>query len=872
MTACEITAIFTPEGFILDSAPAANRDCFFDQSLWDDFTRDRSKALFNFGFTEKTELHTPTLAYVHFIAQEFVTSLARDSDIEITRKAPLLTDGVKLNLLRAIPYGAGVEFVNGAWLEGLWSELGGVFGREMEDFSGAVSEYLRGKNAALNVVGRVFFHLVENRADDCPFAFLATYSTGVREKVSHLPLKNALIEYRENQDKLLALLSTVSKVADKSPFISDLVESGELFSPLRFQADEAYTFLKEVSLYEECGVTCRIPDWWKKRGSIRVKAAVGEKAPSLGGVEALLSFNPDLYLGDERMSRKEVEALLLQSGGLSLIKGKWVEIDPEKLRAALEAFDKASAMPEVTFAEAMRLQLNIGAGPQASAEANVEITNGKWLDSIKSHLLNPVTIKGVAVGAGFLASLRPYQRTGLNWLGQMKALGFGSLLADDMGLGKTIQVLALLEYLRQSRAGRAKGGRVKTLLVIPASLLSNWVQETQKFAPGLKYVVIHAGQREFGSAEADLFITTYGMTVRLEALKTVKWDLIILDEAQAIKNPGTKQTKAVKSLQAAAKIALTGTPVENRLGDLWSIFDFLNQGLLGSAKEFSNFTKELKVDITGYARLREMVSPFILRRLKTDKAVIADLPDKVELKAFTELSKKQIVLYSALIKDLQSALEEASGIGRKGLVLAGIMKFKQICNHPDQYLGQNSFEAAQSGKFEKLSEICETIAEKRERVLVFTQFKEMTAPIAGQLEKVFGREGLILHGGTQVKKRGELVNQFNGAAYVPFMVLSLKAGGVGLNLTAANHVIHFDRWWNPAVENQATDRAFRIGQQKNVLVHKFITLGTIEEKIDAMIEEKQKMANDIIASSGENWITEMSNADLMRLFKLEVRA
>jgi non-specific serine/threonine protein kinase len=447
----------------------------------------------------------------------------------------------------------------------------------------------------------------------------------------------------------------------------------------------------------------------------------------------------------------------------------------------------------------------------------------------------------------------------------MKSLGFGALLADDMGLGKTVQILALLEYLRKTEG-------TKTLLVIPSSLLSNWTNETARFAPRLRYAVIRSSRDELDINGADMFITTYGMAARLESLKEIEWDLIVLDEAQAVKNSGTKQARAVKALKSASKIAMTGTPVENRLSDLWSIFDFLNRGLLGTAKEFGNFTKALKDDIKGYSRLRGIVSPFILRRLKTDKSIIADLPDKIEVKAFTELTKKQIVLYSALVKDIERALSEVSGIERKGLVLASIMKFKQICNHPDQYLGQNSYDASEGGKFDKLAQICETIAEKRERVLVFTQFREMVAPIAKYLENIFGCKGLSMHGGTPVKKRGEIVERFNGEDYTPFMVLSLKVGGVGLNLTSANHVIHFDRWWNPSVENQATDRAFRIGQKKNVLVHKFITAGTIEEKIDAMIDDKQKIAGDAIASSGEKWITELDNDELSRLFRLEVKA
>ncbi|MDR0857921.1 MAG: DEAD/DEAH box helicase, partial [Oscillospiraceae bacterium] len=395
-----------------------------------------------------------------------------------------------------------------------------------------------------------------------------------------------------------------------------------------------------------------------------------------------------------------------------------------------------------------------------------------------------------------------------------------------------------------------------------------------KFAPKLRLKLIHGTERDITPESGDLFVTTYGMVARMEELAAITWDLLILDEAQAIKNNVNKQTKAVKNLQSKLRIAMTGTPIENRLADLWSIFDFLNKGLLGTAKEFSGFTKQLKENPEGYAKLRGVVSPFILRRLKTDKSVISDLPDKSEIRQFTTLTKKQVALYNTLVKELKELFERTddtiSGIQRKGKILAAIMKFKQICNHPDQFIGTGSFEAKFSGKFETLAEICETIRDKHESVLVFTQFKEMCTPLSNFLTELFEREGLVIHGGTTPKKRGEIVEKFN-SEYVPFMVLSLKAGGVGLNLTAANHVIHFDRWWNPAIENQATDRAFRIGQTKNVMVHKFITTGTIEEKIDTIIEEKSKLASDIIgASAGENWVTEMSNDELLKLFSLEV--
>jgi non-specific serine/threonine protein kinase len=449
----------------------------------------------------------------------------------------------------------------------------------------------------------------------------------------------------------------------------------------------------------------------------------------------------------------------------------------------------------------------------------------------------------------------------------MRKLGLGACLADDMGLGKTVQVIALLNSLRSSR-------EEKVLLIIPASLIGNWTAEINRFAPGLNYRLIHPQEKnssaEPGEVKAGIYITTYGMLGRTGWLQEVPWDIVILDEAQAIKNPGTKQTKSVKQLKAYCRIALTGTPVENRLADLWSIFDFLNQGLLGNAREFSGFAKKLKDQPDGYGRLKQVVSPFILRRLKSDKNIIADLPEKIEMKSYATLSKKQAALYMSLVKDLQRKLESSDGIERKGLVLASLMKFKQICNHPDQYLGQDAYLANESGKYDRLREICETIYAKRERVIVFTQFREITKHLADFLQTVFHHEGLVLHGQTPVAKRKDIVAKFQGPEYVPFMILSIKAGGVGLNLTAANHVIHFDRWWNPAVENQATDRAFRIGQNKNVLVHKFITRGTIEERIDLMIEEKIKMTQEIIPDLNEAWITELDNQQLLDLFRLAI--
>ena len=363
------------------------------------------------------------------------------------------------------------------------------------------------------------------------------------------------------------------------------------------------------------------------------------------------------------------------------------------------------------------------------------------------------------------------------------------------------------------------------------------------------------------------------MLVRTDWMKKYRWRLAILDEAQAIKNSGTKQTRAAKELTAASRIAMTGTPVENRLSDLWSLFDFLNPGLLGSAKEFGAFVKRLQdAEVPSFEPLRNLVRPYILRRLKTDKRVISDLPDKTEVKAYCTLSKHQAALYQKAVDDLAEQLEDTDGIQRRGIVLAQLMRLKQICNHPAQVAGTNDYAAERSGKFRRLAEIAEEIASRQEKVLVFTQFREITDPLAGFLATLFGRSGLVLHGGTSVKKRKEFVDQFQREDGPPFFVLSLKAGGTGLNLTAASHVIHFDRWWNPAIENQATDRAFRIGQKKNVLVHKFICRGTVEERIDEMIARKSQVAGEAIggADSGEVLLTEMDNDTLLRFVKLDL--
>ena len=860
----KLDIVFLAGGFVTDTA---ENELMEDAENWRKrFESDRYAAMYQLGFSERQDWFTPSMLFLFRVSETFLRCLTRLPELELVREnADIRPDADTVEmLLMGLPYAVGTEYVDTAWIENAFQKLRRVYCQEIGAYKGSVEMYLTEKNQNLRVPGRVFFHLVENRGDELPFAFMTTYAAKDEDgTVKHLPLKYALTEYSGGQTKLLELLSCLGRVADASALISGMMESGELFHPLRLSSEEAYTFLCEIPIYEASGVLCRIPNWWKRKSSrVGLSVSVGDKKPSLLGFDSLVSTMPKLMVDGEELTQDEIRSLLAQTEGLAFLKGKWVEVDHKRLRELLDACRQLEGT-NLTLLEALRG--NFSVLPINSCEG-VQITNGDWLRELRNVLKNPTEITPPTVPDSLHATLRHYQKTGFSWLCYMEALGFGACLADDMGLGKTVQALAFLEKLRLESGGRA-------LLIVPASLLGNWQKEIEKFAPEMTYCILHGKSSATLTEECErsefLTITTYSMVTRLEPLQKIKWTAVLLDEAQVIKNSATKQSKSVKQLDTRFRLIMTGTPIENGLTNLWSLFDFINSGLLGTAKEFSDFTKRLAAKPDGYAKLREMTAPFILRSLKTDKAIIKDLPEKLEFNTYTELTKKQTVLYHRIVSELKSSLENAEGIQRKGLVLASLMKLKQVCNHPDQYLGQTAFSPEESGKLKLLGELCETIYEKRERVLVFTQFKEMTEPLSRFLTEVFHREGLVLHGGVPVKKRTELVERFQGECYVPYMVLSLKAGGVGLNLTAANHIIHFDRWWNPAVENQATDRAFRIGQTKDVMVYKLISSGTIEEKISALIENKSKLAQDVVGDGSEAWITELDDNALLKLLRLE---
>jgi non-specific serine/threonine protein kinase len=856
------------------------------------FGTGRGHGVLHLGAAELLSDLSPELAYWRDLGRLFVGRVcaALDPTDPKTLVVPEPDPDELADLAQAAPPMQGAETLSAALLGEIWSDMGTALSVQAKEHPDGVQGYLQKHSSVWHVVGRVCFHLAENKRDPAyPFAFLATYVHRVSKqaKPQHLPLGRALKDYAgaRNRQKLLALLAPLSRTAARSTFIRELVEAGDIYHPLSWTPREAHRFLCEIALYEQAGLVVRMPDWWraKNRPRPKVSVAVGGKAPSKLGMEALLDFDVTLTLDGEKLTAREADEILAASDGLVLIKGKWVEVDRDKLSEVLAQWRDVQRQAQaggVSFGEAMRLLsgVRLGGDEQAAEDARPEwseVIAGKWLSKRLEDLRSPELRTEIEAGAGLRVTLRPYQKLGVQWLSALRSLELGGCLADDMGLGKTIQVLAILSI---SRRNREQG---TDLLVVPASLVDNWRLEIERAVPELKVLIAHPSHMPSDElkklpkkrvAAHDAVITTYGTAMRTAWMKAYPWRSLILDEAQAIKNPGSKQTQAVKAIPAGWRLALTGTPVENRLGDLWSIFDFLNPGLLGSAKAFNALCKSMASRQQGYAPLRRLVQPYILRRLKTDKRVIADLPDKTEVNAFCLLSKQQAALYQQSVEAMRRQIEALEGIERRGVVLAFLMRFKQICNHPSHWLGDGGYEPFDSGKFTRLRELGESIAARQDKLLVFTQFREMTGPLAGFLAEVFGRGGLVLHGGTPVKKRQGLVRNFQEDDRVPFMVLSLKAGGTGLNLTAASHVIHFDRWWNPAVENQATDRAFRIGQKKNVLVHKFVCRGTVEERIDQLIAGKQKLSDEILSGGAESALTEMSNAELMSMVALDLKS
>jgi non-specific serine/threonine protein kinase len=800
---------------------------------------------------------------------------------------------VLLDLCQRIPAVVGAEYQSVERLQKLWQRWINWVKTESED---DLAAFLHRYTPKWTRVGRITLHLAENKDDDeCPFAFMATYASGLNRQGGLLrhPLAHAMKEFagKDNKSQLMELLAPLTKASKRCPFMKELLDSGDIFHPMVWTPEEAHCFLQRVIDYEDSGLLVQIPNWWMKRPRPRVSVSIDAAKSTSLGADELLKFNIGVALGEAELTAQEIRQLMENGAdGLVRIRGQWLELDRHKLGEALSHWEtvKEDHGDGMSFIEGMRLLAGadqIGAGDDVKDQelAWFNLEAGKHLKKALQYLREPEQLQG-RQPATLKAKLRPYQLHGLNWLWVCSKLGLGCCLADDMGLGKTIQILALLLRIKASRQKQQP-----SLLIVPASLMNNWLAEAERFAPSLCCEALHPGicsrerWQELKDSEGkalgrpDLVITTYGMLSRLNWIKNLSWQLQILDEAQAIKNPSTTQTKAVKKIRAQQRIALTGTPVENRLGDLWSLFDHLNPGLLGPSKQFGKFCKSLHRESgVDYRPLRRLVSPYILRRMKTDPGIADDLPGKTEMLSPCSLSKKQASIYAKVVKTLAQALakqkdESGSAMKRRGLVLKCLTEFKQICNHPAQYSGDGSYDSKDSGKFMRLKELCEEIASRGERVLIFTQFKEIMPALDEALIDVFGRPGPSLHGGSSVKKRKAMVEAFQREDGPPYFLLSLKAGGTGLNLTAASHVIHFDRWWNPAVETQATDRAFRIGQKNKVMVHKFVTLGTLEEKIDRLLTEKQEMSTALLSDGGELALSEMTDEELLNTVSLDLQ-
>ncbi|MFB9236113.1 DEAD/DEAH box helicase [Plantactinospora siamensis] len=676
------------------------------------------------------------------------------------------------------------------------------------------------------------------------------------------------------QETLLAELGRASRLW---PELTDALRTATP-TGLDLTTEGAHRFLTEgAPVLHAAGFGVLLPGWWRRPGSrlgARLRAgsptAPGTVAGRAGiGQDALLEYRWDVALGDQSLTATELESLATLKTPLVRLRGQWVELDSRRLAAGLKLLRSGGRM---SVTDLLRLALDGRDDPDALPilEVSAEGALGDLLAGRVERHLAPVEAP-----PGFVGKLRPYQQRGLAWLSFLESLGLGGILADDMGLGKTLEMLSLISK-RVEGAG-------PTLVICPMSLVGNWQREAARFVPGLRVHVHHGAERargaEFAAAvrDADLVLTTYSLAARdAVALAGIDWHRIVVDEAQSIKNAATRQAGAIRALPARHRIAVTGTPVENRLADLWSIMEFANPGLLGAATAFrKSYAEPIERhgDDAAAERLRRITGPFVLRRLKTDPAIISDLPEKLEMEVLCNLTGEQAALYQAVVDDMLARIERSDGMERRGLVLATMTKLKQVCNHPAQLLRDGSDLAGRSGKLARLEEIVEEVLAVGEKALLFTQYAEFGGMLRAYLSARTGREVAYLHGGVSKVDRDALVTRFQDPAGSgpPLFVLSLKAGGTGLTLTAANHVVHVDRWWNPAVEDQATDRAFRIGQRRAVQVRKFVCAGTVEEKVAAMMAEKRGLAQRIVGT-GEQWLTELSSTQLRRLFALESSA
>ncbi len=702
------------------------------------FLKDWREGWFYLAANKIDVERNPTLRYWQNIAYEYLTYLCH---------LPAEMDFVPLKLPRKevlekwaldAPPMSGGEYLSVHMLEKLWNLLNIWVKKDIEK-SGGINSFIKNKAPKWNQVGRVCFHLAENKnSSDFPFAFLATYSTGFSQsnKIKYLPLSKALEQYigENNKKTLIKLLTPVHNAATKCSWVANLIESKQIFKPLAWNEKQAFTLLSSVPILEESGLSIKIPDWWKKRARPQVSVTIdSDNKPKLG-LDSMLEFNVKVALGDNELTNEELKQIINHGTGLVCIRGQWIEVDSEKLKEAIEHWENLKRNhPDggISFIEGMRLLAKAPIDLQEDEELQEEsywthVSAGEKLKQTLQLLRDPTKISNKFDVKGLQATLRPYQKVGVDWLYLLSELGLGACLADDMGLGKTIQILSLLLLQKQKSKNNSLN---PSLLILPASLLGNWKREATSFAPSLDLFFLHSSELdrntflEFAKNPkkylqgVHLVITTYSMIARYEMLSDVIWNLIVLDEAQAIKNYSTKQSKAIRKLKSKARITLTGTPIENGLLDLWSLFDFLNPGLLGSVTRFKLFIKSLENQKGRYDSLRKLVNPYILRRMKNDPKIISDLPDKIETSTYCQLTKEQAKYYQSIVDSLKKTLEEIEPKARRGVVLQTILRLKQVCNHPSHYSGEGDYNFSHSGKFRRLAEICTELGLRQNKVL-----------------------------------------------------------------------------------------------------------------------------------------------------------
>jgi SNF2 family DNA or RNA helicase len=842
------------------------------------------------GALRADEKQTGALQAIHAFVSLYVDHFARS--------AAAGTSGAKP------PPNSPANNIHDRWLKALHSPVGSIeaTAEEMHQLQSDLARWKRTINSTVTSDFRLCFKLDEPEVDPVKLQRAAEAGDEQMDVTNGIWKLSYLVQSTADQSLLLPADSVWSgrelprglertTSGAREYLLGALGTAASIYAPVErsllsaqpqsaeLSAEEAYKFLHEHSqLLQQAGFKVMLPSWFRKR-AVRATAALksfNTKGKSKLSLDQIVQFEWKLAIGDQTLTRQELEAVAAAKVPLVRLRGQWVELDPEQVKQALEYLKKSGKA--MTLREL--LMLSVGAKEPAGTLLFDGVTGGGFLEELFEGLQGERKFAEIATPGEFHGTLRPYQQRGYSWLNFMSQWGLGACLADDMGLGKTVQALALLEKHWHETA---EEDRKPVLLVCPMSVVGNWQREAERFSPDLPILVHHGGTRKKGSHFADsvqgkaIVLCSYGLIHRdRDSLFQVDWAGVILDEAQNIKNPHTQHAKVARLLKADYKLALTGTPVENNVGDLWSIMEFLNPGLLGNQAQFKQrFLVPIQVDGDKEAveTLAKLTGPFILRRLKTDKSIIKDLPEKLEMKDFCNLTREQATLYQAVVRETEEALaQEESAFKRKGLVLSTLSQLKQICNHPALFLHDHSALANRSGKLSRLTSMIEESLQINDRMLVFTQFAEMGELIKQHLQEVFGIETLFLHGSVSKTRRDQMVERFQNAADAPAVfILSLKAGGVGLNLTRANQVVHYDRWWNPAVENQATDRAFRIGQTRTVQVHKFLCTGTVEEKIDQIIEQKTELAASIVGT-GESWLAKLDDKQLKELFKLSKEA